>query len=1316
MDPNFYSLHTLQSLSSEQIEHLHTLGIANLSDLLAYQPFRYAQFIQAANDNLLRKDEIAAYLDTSVQQKELHEILDSPTDALIDLGSESASILKQLGISTISDLANYPPFAEAEEIVGRTVSEDSDPFAPAGVLPTCKKFTRNGKSFISFFKQDEIRNLSILSSDTSLISNLFRFGVRDPKVIYLGFSVSFLQEWIYCGLHLGEPQGSVNLFMGQDTQVSVLDWHHALTALRKEDTRVAERLSSTLFHQRAVDEVARATAEEHQYGSTSAFGVNAATAGSFVAAGALVGGVGGGISGALTGLVVGNVANVAGGAPTIAGAAIGTVVGSVAGAAAGSLIFSGATALGFVETHADGDRDIVSQSAQNIQQRTIQNSSSLRSFWSNIIGQNVQEEQQRLQTDRVTNHNRIHALNALYFEVLNGYRLNISVNDFAPILFLPFKPITFTEEILRRYWWLIRILLDDKKLVLALDEYFLSLSSDPSPAAALAELPNIAEIETNEIEVEVNLDGSMMETLIKAIVGSLLVGPAMTAFYLLFSSGKRDNIKVSIITSEGTYNLTRQNLPNNDPNYVGLYSTSSRIPVHTIEKIEITNTNAEFSLDVLGNTYDLNELAFENITAQISIRDKNTFTQALPNIGALEDKRTVCSRTFKIGAHSNKDIAWDIADRLRAQYDGVNEVRAELEEELGAVELTAAKIENLLSFLNANKFGFTRFILQNTEREQMISVLEGVDIGGIDLTAIASSTPLGFCGNHVVLPLKNRPIPGANHDPMKVDTTKLELYLRQFYDRNPKQLKDLRDYFTTIRSFLGEFVKATKSEDNDTVRGKQLLHHVKNLLTALDNFFGCMDSSAPGGSKLSEAITADTMNVFETRIDAEIRKLIAFLNTPIQTNSIDVARLYNYYGSVKKSLERKIGQLISSAEISLPSPAIFMEPVLSHAKGAELYDMQRNSHYEILSAPGIGTADPNVSRAQDIQLTPNVPASSLTIQNAPEYPVPASAIAALSEAGKLNLSTLISTNAGTLTSTLSNLATVASELAKSSAQLTGDAQKQALTTAGDVAKQVSDIINTSLKTPMPSSPNSTPAPPKTQQDKAEVNRELDRINKGAGTESAKREKKQTIGAPVAQDDTRTYQMSILFLDENEIPYQTGDFTLNLAFFELGRSFDINAGNPILFSKGQYFFPDTFTRQKGRMATIYIDANIECVIIPGIKDFILPDKPDIIFKCRMMSEIHKITATDIKSAVDEAIQNSSFGAALNPIFSSFLNAAVGFPFRIFKISADGGSKTELNLRGEYSRSNTSTTTGTTGSTTVTEYEVIIPKNGWDIEVV
>lgn len=1119
--PSFHSLRTLSSVSDKQIELLRKLGITNLGDLIAYQPFRYAQFVLAAKNQLLRKDEILSYLDEAVRKKNLVEILESPLNTLKDIGSESAVILNQLGMITIADVARFDAFSEAEEIITRSTTDDSDPFAPACVLPTCKKFTRNIKSYVSFFKQEEIRDLSIIPSRSanSLIANLFRFRSSETKIIHLGYSVSYLQEWIFRGVHLGEPQGSVNLFMGQDTQVSVLDWRRAISAFRFEDTRITERLSSTLFHQRAVDEVARATAEEHQQGATSSFGANAATAGSFVAAGAVVGGLGGGISGALAGLVLGNVANVAGGAPTLAGATVGTAVGSLAGAAAGSLIFSGATTLGFVETDAEGDREIFASSAQNIQQRTVQNSSSLRSFWSNIINQSVEDEQQQIRTNRVTNHNRIHALNALYFEVLNEYQVNMRVNSFAPIIFIPYKPLFFTEDILRRYWWLIRTFLNDPSLVLALDQHFLALSSDPSAGSELAALPEIDDIKSNRIDVEVNLDEPALRLIIKDLVSPPFLDLALEVFQQVFLTEKRKNIEVSIVTSAGAFELTCDfpSNTNNDPNFVGKYSTTDTISLHTIESVNIRNENLEFKIEGPGFSCDLTELAFEDISAAVKIKNKSSFGESLPNLGALEGKQTIQATTLKVGGNRSKTVAWNIADRLRAQFEGVNESRAALETELANEEATSTKIANLLGFLNANKFGFTRLILQNTEAEQLVNILEGVQVGGVDLNEFAGTTPLGFCGNHMVLPLKKCSVSGENHDPLSIDVTKLRLQLMWFENLDLAKPKEVINYIASTKDFLDQFLQRSPAQIK-SARDRELITRIHSLKTQIDSFIADISGFSVGGR--GSRFAAVLLRRLLERVRVEIQALLAFINAPIQTNSTDMSRLCGFYASVRKTLKPRIGELISTTEVSLPSPAVFMEPVLSNAKGAELYDMRRNSHYEILPAPGIAAADPNTLRARDIALTPNVPPATLTIQSAPELPLPTSLAAVLGEAGKLNLGTLIQSNAASLTSMLSNLSTMATELAKASSTLTGDAQKQAIASATDVAKQVGDIVSKSLQLPSGEAtappPMATPSP-QTQQQKAEVERRVREIDASPSSLQQKKEQKKTIGAATTPD-------------------------------------------------------------------------------------------------------------------------------------------------------------------------------------------------------
>jgi len=544
----------------------------------------------------------------------------------------------------------------------------------------------------------------------------------------------------------------------------------------------------TLHHQRAVDEVARATAEEHQHGSTSAFGANAATAGSFVAAGALVGGVGGGVSGALAGLVIGNAANVAGGAPTLAGAAVGTAVGGTAGAAAGSLVYAGAVTMGFVETDAEGDRTIYARSAQNIQQRTVQNSSSIRSFWSSIVSQSVEDEQQRVRTDRVTNYNRIHALNALYFEVLNAYRVTMQVNGYTPVLFLPYKAFNFDEQLLRRYWWILRSYFSDKALVKLLDEHFATLNSVSSPGAQLENLPQIDAVRSAFTEIELDLDGSVIRSLIEAklvvtfgLVGGVLA-VAVTAFFAafraIFDATKRENIEVELITSGGNFSLVRTQSPNssflNNPDFVGIYSTPAFIPVPNIEGFRIRNRNSALVLSAFGfGEIDLTELAFERAEARLAVANKSALLGALPNIGALEVKRSI-GEAFTINSNSAHTIAWDVADRLRSQFEGIHAEADELEAALAHEESVQARIINLLGFLNANRYGFTRLILQKVEREQMMCALEQVEIAGVDLNQGDGTIPIGFSGNHVLLPLKKHAGISENLGALSLDTSKLE--------------------------------------------------------------------------------------------------------------------------------------------------------------------------------------------------------------------------------------------------------------------------------------------------------------------------------------------------------------------------------------------------------------------------------------------------------------------------------------------------------------------------------------------------------------
>lgn len=840
-DSSLHSLQTLRSLSGNQVQALSTIGIGNLGDLLAYQPLRAAQYLRAARDQLLRRDEVMAYVDQAHRSKSLDELLAASTTVLRGVAQSQADVLRGLGVRTVAELAAFAAAEEAEGIVTGAPSDENDPFAPACALPTCKRFSRNTKSFTSFFKEKEIRDLSVYCTGNSRIANLFKFGLNENKVIHLGYSVAYLQEWIYLGVHLGEPQGSVNLSMGQDTQVSMVDWRRAMRALRSEDTRNTERLASALFHQRGVDEVARATAEEHQFGATSAFGANAATAGSFVAAGAVIGGVGGGISGTLVGL---SVDALTGGATlglgTLGGAVAGSAVGSVAGAAAGSLIASGATTLGFVETDAEGSREVFAISAQRIHQRTVQNSSSIRSFWSNIVSQSVEEEQQTIRTDRITNHNRIHALNAILFEVLNGYRVNISAQSFAPVLFLPFKPFAFSPAVLRDYWWIIRTLIQDKKLTELLDPKYLRLTGSTGVIEQLEALPEIDDIQTARVTVKVNLDGSAIVDLITVAL-TVAVPPVaiLNAFRIVFDATKRSKVKAALVTTNGTVTLTRDSF--DAENFIWTFSTTSAVDLSSILAVRVINDNGEFN--VLGA--DLSELVFEDVDASLSIRNHNDFTAAVPGLRKLEDSQDIANK-FTVGALSSADFPYPIGDQLRAKFEGVDALRAELERDKLAIQSAEQAEAVLLGFLNANRFTFTRLILKAIEPEQVMTALEDVRIGDIDLSDIAGTTPIGFCANHVVLPMKACQIGQAKYDNIGVDTSKLELRLAAYDELDRKKPAEVVDYLSSLRDFLKQFIPLAARTGNGSVRELRLLDFIVKLLALLEQVLALTGGAGAG--------------------------------------------------------------------------------------------------------------------------------------------------------------------------------------------------------------------------------------------------------------------------------------------------------------------------------------------------------------------------------------------------------------------------------------------------------------------------------------
>lgn len=1330
MNTSIKQLASLDTIEASMLPALRGLGIVNIGDLLAYRPFRAARLVRAYAAGEVQQTDVAPYLTELAQGMTAERLLEGSAGAILGVSRSEQDHLTALGLSSVGAMARFAPFEEAEALVDGALEEESDPSGPACVIPRCKKYTRNRKSFVSFFRDQEVRNARVtIQGATSGIANLFQFGADDCGRVRLGYSVGYQQEWMYCGIHLGEPQGSVSLFMGQDTQVSVFDWKRMQSAMRKENTGASEELRQTLVHQRAVDEVARATAEEHQFGATSSAGANAATAGSFVAAGAVVGGIGGGISGALTGLVLGNAANVAGGAPTLAGAVAGTAVGSVAGAAAGSLVFSGATTLGFVQSDAQGDRSIVGRSAQNIQQRTVQNSSSLRSYWSNVISQSVQEEQQAIRTDRVTNHNRIHALNAIYFEVLNEYQVHIEATEAQAILFLPFRPMQFDVQRLKEYWWIIRTVLKDESLVFAVDDYFLTAQLVESSSDALADLPRIDEVMASGLTAKVNLDGSMIESFLFTALASIPnAATAIPAIALaIYEAVKRENVAVELLTDDGPKAMLRDPMSTLDTNYIGTYRLPGLVPIASIRGLRIRNNNAEFQIptpfwDAEKGEFivlDINKLDFEAVLVSFDIKNKSDYSTAVPSIGELEDEWPI-GGTFTIRSNRSKDLTWSVGDSLRSKFSGIQSQIDSLEAAQDDQESIEARISNLLGFLNANKYGFTRLILQMVEREQLMCALERVQISNVDLSDLAEPNPIGFCGTHVALPLKQ----GATIQPpavgIGVDTSKLLGELRNL-ENALIQRSQVQQAATSMVGFLAQFLPLLENNGNGSQQEKSLaltLQGLQSLVARLsqDHSQGSSSASTSPGSILRGRLQAIDLTSFWSMqalaLVQEALDLIQTQSTPSILGTIE--QIQTYAASLRSDLEALLGTTLWSDELSLPSPAVFMEPVLSHAKGAELYDMRRNSHYSILPSPGISAADPNTNRYQDVSLTPTELASVLDQISEPNYALPSSLQTALGEAGKLNLSDLIQSNAKTLTSTLGELSGLAEALAKASADLTGDAQEQAMKAASGLAQQLSKTIESSLPDLAQLARMGAPTPD-TPQKRSEVAREARRIDSGSGTKQQKKERKAAVGVPQEPETTQDYQLSLELLDSDGDPYGAGSLLLQMDQFQTGETHAFNGGQPIDFSESRYFAEDRMTLESGRRVTVRFSPVLGGVENPGQKTFVLPNHPDLHLRARMKSKSVEVMASDAKTAVDTVVSNHSFELNLAAMLSKYLDAGVKFPFEIAEIDLGGGGKQQLDFGAAYTSGGSSSGSTTVVASTQRKFEVRIPIKGWNIEV-
>lgn len=92
-----------------------------------------------------------------------------------------------------------------------------------------------------------------------------------------------------------------------------------------------------------------------------------------------------------------------------------------------------------------GRRDLSASMAQDIVDRTQQHANAARNRRATVVREVSQSEHQQVSTRVVTNYNHMHALSVHYYEVAQVYRVTVELTQVDKCLFLPMCPLDFTQ-------------------------------------------------------------------------------------------------------------------------------------------------------------------------------------------------------------------------------------------------------------------------------------------------------------------------------------------------------------------------------------------------------------------------------------------------------------------------------------------------------------------------------------------------------------------------------------------------------------------------------------------------------------------------------------------------------------------------------------------------------------------------------------------------------------------------------------------------------------------------------------------------------
>lgn len=347
--------------------------------------------------------------------------------------AKAATLSQALDVETVRDLALWPPYLAARQILNDAYSPERsagfDLEAPADLLPKSGEYPTE-RVFYQTLVLDQVGavpDLPLEQADPIDIAPTLdeTFGFKHLGV---GALITMAQSWYAQGVALGQLLHSTALAPGESTRIAMMDWSRRTKAGTTETILESEQLDNETMHSRSLSEVTSAVASEAQAGFSSTSSTSTAHQ-----------------KGKSTGSATLNADPL--------NALTGGLLGDDPGVSTGGTTDSESTvsSSGMTFTSSSGNRSLEASMTQNVMDRTQQHANSVRNRRASIVREVSQEEHQSVSTRVVTNYNHMHALSIQYYEVVQIYRVEVGISEIEKCLFIPMKLVDFTQPVIDRY-------------------------------------------------------------------------------------------------------------------------------------------------------------------------------------------------------------------------------------------------------------------------------------------------------------------------------------------------------------------------------------------------------------------------------------------------------------------------------------------------------------------------------------------------------------------------------------------------------------------------------------------------------------------------------------------------------------------------------------------------------------------------------------------------------------------------------------------------------------------------------------------------